>query len=61
MAHVGFQSHPDLREKMNKAVNVEEIKEAMKELKERRKDMTNKEKLGWYFRHRKNEAVQNQI
>ena len=47
---MGFKDHSDLRDKMNKAIGIEEIKLVMGELKERWKKISKKDKLGWYFK-----------
>lgn len=52
--HTGLSVHTDLRDKLAKVHEVEEFRQLALEMKERRKGMDPKEKIGWYYRHWKN-------
>lgn len=49
--HTGLQKHTDIRDVLNKAKGYEPIKKVAVMMKERRKDETKEEKIGWYYRH----------
>mmetsp|Transcript_31977 Transcript_31977/g.42354 ORF Transcript_31977/g.42354 Transcript_31977/m.42354 type:complete len:240 (+) Transcript_31977:496-1215(+) len=49
--HSGFSKHTDIRDLLNKSKGFEPIREVAALMKERRKDETVEEKLGWYYRH----------
>lgn len=49
--HTGLQKHTDIRDVLNKSKGYEPIKQVALMMKERRKDETPQEKIGWYYRH----------
>ena len=49
--YTGLSKHTDIRDVLNKAKGFEPIKEVALMMKERRKDETVQEKIGWYYRH----------
>lgn len=49
--YTGLSKHTDIRDILNKSKGYEPIKEIAVMMKERRKDDTPEEKLGWYYRH----------
>lgn len=51
MLYQGFKEHTDLRDIFGPLRELDAIKEVVRQLKERRKDKTGAEKLGWYKRY----------
>lgn len=50
--HTGFKQHTDLRDKLSQVCKtVDEFKQVVEEMIERRKDMSAEEKIGWYYRY----------
>lgn len=49
--YTGLSKHTDIRDVLNKAKGFEPIKEVAVLMKERRKNETVDEKIGWYYRH----------
>lgn len=49
--YVGLQKYTDIRESLNQAKGFEAIKEVAFMMKERRKNESLEEKIGWYYRH----------
>ena len=56
--HTGLQKHTDIRDVLNKAKGFEPIKEVAVLMKERRKDESADEKIGWYWRHWKGMGIE---
>lgn len=46
--------HTDLRDRLAKVHEVEDFRKLCLEMKERRKNVDSKDKIGWYYRHWKN-------
>ena len=59
--HTGLQKHTDIRDVLNKAKGFEPIKEVAVLMKERRKNETVEEKIGWYWRHWKGMGLDREI
>jgi len=51
IAYEGLRKEVDLRDRMQKALEVNEMEDILKQLKERRKDVSNENKFGWYERY----------
>ena len=49
--HTGFKVHTDLRDRLTLSKTLEEFKQIVGEMCERRRDMKPEEKIGWYHRY----------
>ena len=52
MLHEGLRIHPELRKKLATSYNIDDYREVVKELREKRKDTKLEDKFGWYDRYR---------